>query len=466
MLFVNYKLLAKAKDYLRLKENAQGNPIGTLLISIVFYAPIVYLLIPLYTTVMEGGYNKSLTVHTDEQKPLFISSAIYDNNLTSTVLDDTLYLYFNKNIDEKSLPKNLSELFTIKGGGVIGSNSSVVVDNKIFHRLVIKLNNSGTKSVPFKKSTTIALTNKLRAKDGSSEFSKDFIKIKPFNKFGRLKTRVNNKALRGTERHLIDNKDKTVTDTDTALMWENTSHVTKDNLFGNFNDANDYCQRLNIAGYSDWRLPTINELITIPINDVLKSASVDEYRGYCSSTKYVRSKKEFWTRGTDYDVDYDRGGGSFIRCVRNMNENQVKATYDNYLEDKSKHIILDTSTNLLWQNEVFTEDETWIYRHEFGYGKLLNRIKAIGYCENLYLGGYTNWKLPTLNEFYSLVDFTNKNASLSTKFENNNGIYWVHDRGSSDGFTIHGIYGKTSSTPMSSLNGVRCVHVVELEKQQ
>ena len=460
MLFANYKLLAKAKDYLRLNDNAQGNPIGVILISIVFYAPIVYLLMPLYTTAMDGGYNKRLTIQVDEKKPLFITSAIYDNNLSTTVLDDTLYLYFNKDIDKKSLPKNLSELFTVEGEGVIGSDSSVTVDNQIFHRIVIKLNNKGTKSVAFKYETMIALTNKLRAKDGSSEFSRDFIKIKPFNKFGRLKTRVNNKALRGIKRHLIDIKDETVTDTDTALMWENTSHVEKDDVFSDINKSNDYCQRLKLAGYNDWRLPTINELVTIPINNVLRSAPVDTYRGYWSTTKYVNNTKDFWTRGTDYDIAYSRGGG-YTRCVRNINKSKIYVTYDNYLEDKTKHIILDTSTNLLWQNEVFTKDETSSYQHEFGYGKLLDRIDARDYCESLHLGGYSEWKLPTLNEFYSLIDFKNKNSSISEIFENNDDIYWIEDYGSRNNLIINGDHGDTGSEPMFFLRCVRCVHVVE-----
>jgi Protein of unknown function (DUF1566) len=57
----------------------------------------------------------------------------------------------------------------------------------------------------------------------------------------------------------VENENGTITDTETGLMW-----VSKDNGAPiNWPDAKKYCENLNVAGYSDWRIPTLAELATL-----------------------------------------------------------------------------------------------------------------------------------------------------------------------------------------------------------
>jgi hypothetical protein len=54
----------------------------------------------------------------------------------------------------------------------------------------------------------------------------------------------------------VNNKDGTITDTQTGLMWaakDNGSEI-------NWRDAQSYCENYRGGGYSDWRLPTQEEL--------------------------------------------------------------------------------------------------------------------------------------------------------------------------------------------------------------
>jgi hypothetical protein len=54
----------------------------------------------------------------------------------------------------------------------------------------------------------------------------------------------------------VDNKNGTVTDTKTGLMWAAKDNGSKINWY----DAKKYCESYRGGGYSDWRLPTISEL--------------------------------------------------------------------------------------------------------------------------------------------------------------------------------------------------------------
>ena len=56
-----------------------------------------------------------------------------------------------------------------------------------------------------------------------------------------------------------DNEDGTITDLNTGFMWQQTSEFDR----SSFDDAQEYVENLELGGYTDWRLPTIDELRTV-----------------------------------------------------------------------------------------------------------------------------------------------------------------------------------------------------------
>ena len=63
----------------------------------------------------------------------------------------------------------------------------------------------------------------------------------------------------GADSRFVDNRDGTVTDTKTGLMWaqtDNMGHITWEN-------AKLYCENIILSQHRNWRMPTIAELETL-----------------------------------------------------------------------------------------------------------------------------------------------------------------------------------------------------------
>lgn len=92
----------------------------------------------------------------------------------------------------------------------------------------------------------------------------------------------------------VDNQDSTITDTQTKLMWMKYEYVTIEGHElpgGSFNKALMWVKMMNKrnhAGYSDWRLPSAKELLSL--------CKVKETRKqYLKSFVQHQNYEEFWS---------------------------------------------------------------------------------------------------------------------------------------------------------------------------
>ena len=116
-----------------------------------------------------------------------------------------------------------------------------------------------------------------------------------------------------------DNGDGTVTDNVTGLMWQQED----DDTTRTWDDAISYCNDLTLGGYSDWRLPSKKELISIvDYGTYMPSIDTTYFPGtnasyYWSCTASASNSSDAWSVGfSSGGVYYGQSSNSYVRCVR------------------------------------------------------------------------------------------------------------------------------------------------------
>ncbi len=124
---------------------------------------------------------------------------------------------------------------------------------------------------------------------------------------------------------------KTWKDRDTGLIWQVKIDTNKQYL--NWNDAKNYCSRLTLDGYSNWKLPNRKELHSILtknsypnsksysgktyIKKPLLNSMTMRYQWFWSATEYNNNSSEAW--GVDFNAGYDyydsKSDDYYVRCV-------------------------------------------------------------------------------------------------------------------------------------------------------
>ncbi|MCF6331458.1 MAG: DUF1566 domain-containing protein [Sulfurimonas sp.] len=120
-----------------------------------------------------------------------------------------------------------------------------------------------------------------------------------------------------------------------------------------------------------------------------------------------------------------------------------------YIRDDTKNIVLNTTTNLIWQDDADANTIT------------NNWIDAINYCEALALGGFSDWRLPNYNELYLLADKSIYNPAISSVFQNiTSSFYWsstTRVTNISNAWIIYFYYGRGNADDKAINYYVRCV---------
>jgi hypothetical protein len=92
------------------------------------------------------------------------------------------------------------------------------------------------------------------------------------------------------EPRFTDNGDGTMTDNLTGLMWTKSANE----MYGTWQQALDYANSLNLAGYTEWRLPNIYEL------ESLVNANAANMANWLNAQGFTNVKAHYYWSSTSY----------------------------------------------------------------------------------------------------------------------------------------------------------------------
>ncbi|MBO4711399.1 DUF1566 domain-containing protein, partial [bacterium] len=198
------------------------------------------------------------------------------------------------------------------------------------------------------------------------------------------------------------NGHEVVSDSSTNLLWQKGSKSVK-----NWKEALAYCQNLEYAGYSDWRLPNKNELITIV--DYSKADPASSFPGMTSDL-LISSTFTVVYGGAEHAIAVHMDSGMVdeyydsmsVRCVRSDFQPLPAEQPLPYCDESRIGPCEDAATGYVWSSPDI----------DYGYNNSANpqnyqsvpvtwQKKAIQ-CRESNEGGISKWRIPTVDEIRTL----------------------------------------------------------------
>ena len=192
--------------------------------------------------------------------------------------------------------------------------------------------------------------------------------------------------------------DGSIHDMDNKYIWR----AAKDLLIYNLNST-------DFGGHTDWRIPTVKELSMIRTYDVVVEPNFfnwvtffPNFVPFWSSDSNINSPGQRW--GVYGPEDYQ--GGSIVSNSESA-ANFVRAVRGDYNRPKDPFVsnndgtVTDIGTGLMWQKVTIGP---------------LDWETALSACESLVLSGYTDWRLPNINELRSIQNYSRNGQSIDIDY--------------------------------------------------
>ena len=237
-----------------------------------------------------------------------------------------------------------------------------------------------------------------------------------------------------------DNGNGTVTDLVTGLMWTQSPDMDGDGDIDyddkmSYDEAVAKASSFKLAGYTDWRLPTINEQYSLIMfsgidispestsgstpfinTDFFDFAYGDIDAGeriidaqFATSTLYVSTTMD--GNETMFGVNFADGRIKGYPTSPMPGQTEGKQFYVLYVRGNSTYGINDFADN---GDGTITDNATGLMWMQADNGSPISWENALTYAENFEFAGYSDWRLPDAKELQSIIDYSRSPSTSGT----------------------------------------------------
>lgn len=218
-----------------------------------------------------------------------------------------------------------------------------------------------------------------------------------------------------------NNQNGTITDNITGLMWQQDSGPKT-----TYQEAINNTKTFSLAGYFDWRVPTIRELYTL-INFNGTDPSAIQDNNTSSLTPFIDTNYFKFAYGNPNEGDrildsqwvtsniYQSTVMGSSQCFFGVNfaDGRIKCYPTSETRNKKYFTIYVRGDSTSTTNDFIDNKNKTITDRPFGLawqksdsGKGLIWQEALLYCQQLDLGGNNDWRLPNAKELQNIVDYS------------------------------------------------------------
>ncbi len=112
---------------------------------------------------------------------------------------------------------------------------------------------------------------------------------------------------------------------------------------------------------------------------------------------------------TNQTLCYDESSGAVVTCTDTGQDGEYSGNQPSYSLCNSSTVVVDNNTGLMWQASSDVDGVSGLTTSD-----KMTRDTAATYCSDLTYGTYTDWRLPSTKELYSIYLFSGEDLSAKT----------------------------------------------------